>query len=68
MWYMLWIIVLFLVHLQFKYCGAFAVGFLKIVETTLIVGAAKIYMDYDTDTLYSMVESIPQYKFPIPSS
>lgn len=52
---------LFLVHLQFKYCGAFAVGFLKILETTLIVGAAKIYMDYDADTLYSMVENIPKF-------
>ena len=62
---MLWIIVLLLVHLQFRYCGAFAVGFLKILETTLIVAAAKIYMEYDTEYIYNIVEKFP---YQIPSS
>ena len=50
-----------LVHLQFKYCGAFAVGFLKMAEAALIVGCVKLYMDYDEEYLYSMVEKIPKF-------
>ena len=53
-----------LVHLQFKYCGAFTVGFLKIAEASLIVAAAKLYMEYD---LSSIIEKIPQYNFKIPT-
>lgn len=66
MWVALWIVTMLLVHLQFKYCGAFAMGFLKIAEASLIVAAAKIYMDYDTEYLYSIVDKIPQ-NFKIPS-
>ena len=62
MWIALWIVTMLLVHLQFKYCGVFAVGFLKILETTLIVGAAKIYMEYDQEYLYSIVEKLPIMK------
>lgn len=53
-----------LVHLQFKYCGAFTVGFLKIAEASLIVICLKLYMEYD---ISSMIEKIPQYNFKIPS-
>ena len=49
----LWIVIMLLVHLQFKYCGAFAVGFLKIAEVSCIVAAIKIYMEYD---IYSLLE------------
>lgn len=48
-----------LVHLQFKYCGAFAVGFLKMAEAALIVACVKLYMDYDAEMLNSLVEKIP---------
>ncbi len=61
MWVALWIVTMLLVHLQFKYCGAFAVGFLKMAEAALIVGCVKLYMDYDKEYLYSMVEKIPKF-------
>ena len=68
MWVALWIVTMLLVHLQFKYCGAFAVGFLKIAEASLIVVCLKLYMEYDTEYFYSIVEKIPQYNFKIPST
>ncbi len=55
----LWIVTMLLVHLQFKYCGAFAVGFLKMAEAALIVACVKLYMDYDAEMLNSLVEKIP---------
>ena len=55
----LWIVTMLLVHLQFKYCGAFAMGFLKIAEAALIVGCVKLYIEYDEDMLNSIVEKIP---------
>lgn len=61
MWVALWIVTMLLVHLQFKYCGAFAVGFLKMAEAALIVGCVKLYMDYDEEYLHSMVEKIPKF-------
>jgi len=64
MWVALWIVTMLLVHLQFKYCGAFTVGFLKIAEASLIVVCLKLYMEYD---ISSMIEKIPQYNFKIPS-
>ena len=68
MWAALWIVTMLLVHVQFKYCGAFMVVFLKVLEASIIVGAIKLYMDYDAEYFYSIVESIPTYKFPISSS
>ncbi len=65
MWVALWIVTMLLVHLQFKYCGAFAMGFLKIAEASLIVAAAKLYMEYD---ISSILEKIPEYNFKIPST
>ena len=56
MWVALWIVTMLLVHLQFKYCGAFAVGFLKIAEASLIVVCLKLYMEYDTEYFYSGVQ------------
>lgn len=58
MWYMLWIVILLLVHLQFKYCGAFTVGFLKIAEASLIVVCLKLYSEYDAKSFYDLVESM----------
>ena len=66
MWALLWIVTMLFVHLQFKYCGAFTTGFLKIAEASIIVAAAKLYMEYDSDYLYSIVEKIPQ-SFKMPS-
>jgi len=57
----LWIVTMLLVHLQFKYCGAFAVGFLKMAEAALIVGCVKLYMDYDEEMLHSIVQKIPKF-------
>ena len=57
----LWIVTMLLVHLQFKYCGAFAMGFLKIAEAALIVGCVKLYMEYDEAMLTSFVEKIPKF-------
>lgn len=67
MWVALWIVTMLLVHLQFKYCGAFTVGFLKIAEASLIVVSLKLYMEYDAEYFYSIVEKIPQYNFKIPT-
>lgn len=61
MWTALWIVTMLLVHLQFKYCGAFAVGFLKMAEAALIVGCVKLYMEYDEAMLTSFVEKIPKF-------
>lgn len=55
----LWIVTMLLVHLQFKYCGAFAVGFLKMAESALIVGCVKLYMDYDQEMINTFVQKIP---------
>lgn len=57
----LWIVTMLLVHLQFKYCGAFAMGFLKIAEAALIVGCVKLYMEYDEEMLTNFVEKIPKF-------
>ena len=62
MWVALWIVTMLLVHLQFKYCGAFTVGFLKLAEAALIVACIKLYMEYDEEYLYSIVEKIPIMK------
>ena len=48
MYIALFIFVLCLVHVQFKYCTQFAVCFLKLLETALIVFAIQIYLQYDT--------------------
>ena len=63
MWVALWIVTMLLVHLQFKYCGAFTVGFLKIAEASLIVVCLKLYMEYD---ISSIIEKIP-HNFKIPA-
>jgi len=65
MWVALWIVTMLLVHLQFRYCGAFTVGFLKIAEASLIVISLKLYMEYD---ISSIIEKIPQYNFIKPTS
>jgi hypothetical protein len=65
MWVALWIVTMLLVHLQFRYCGAFTVGFLKIAEASLIVVSLKLYMEYD---ISSIIEKIPQYNFIKPTS
>lgn len=44
-----------LVHLQFRYCGAFLVVCLKVVETSLIVMAIQIYLNGD---IWEQVENI----------
>ena len=62
MWFALWIVTMLLVHIQFKYCGAFAVGFLKMAEAALIVGCVKLYMEYDEEMLTSIVEKLPIMK------
>ena len=47
MYLALYIFVLCLVHVQFKYCTQFAVCFLKLLETALIVFAIQVYLQYD---------------------
>jgi len=64
MWAALWIVTMLLVHVQFKYCGAFMVVFLKVLEASIIVGAIKLYMDYDEEYLNNIVESLPKVTFP----
>ena len=59
MWVALWVVTMLLVHLQFKYCGAVAIGFLNMTEAALIVGCVKLYIEYDEDMLNSIVEKIP---------
>ena len=58
MWAALWIVIMLLVHLQFKYCGAFMVVFLKILETSIIVGAIKLYMDYDEEYIMNIYQRL----------
>lgn len=60
----LWIVTMLLVHVQFKYCGAFMVVFLKVLEASIIVGAIKLYMDYDEEYVNNIVESLPKVTFP----
>ena len=61
MWVALWITVMMLVHLQFRYCGAATIVFLKIAEATLIVGAIKLYTDYDEEFVHNIVQSFPKF-------
>jgi len=64
MWAALWIVTMLLVHVQFKYCGVFMVVFLKVLEASVIVGAIKLYIDYDEEYLNNIVESLPKVTFP----
>ena len=43
----LYLFVLILVHIQFKYCTQVGVCFLKLFETALIVFAIQVYLQYD---------------------
>ena len=47
MYLALYIFVLCLVHIQFKYCTQVGVCFLKLLETALIVFAIQFYLQYD---------------------
>lgn len=47
MYLALYIFVLCLVHLQFRYCTQVGICFLKLLETALIVFAIQIYLQYD---------------------
>jgi len=47
MYLALYIFVLCLVHIQWKYCTQVGVCFLKLLETALIVFAIQIYLQYD---------------------
>jgi len=47
MYLALYIFVLCLVHIQFKYCTQVGVCFLKLLETALIVFCIQVYMQYD---------------------
>ena len=64
MWAALWIVTMLLVHVQFKYCGAFMVVFLKVLEASIIVGAIKLYMDYDAEYFSNIVENMPKVSSP----
>jgi len=47
MYIALFIFVLCLVHLQFRYCAQVGVCFLKLLETALIVFCIQVYIQYD---------------------
>lgn len=47
MYLALYIFVLCLVHIQWKYCTQVGVCFLKLLETALIVFAIQFYLQYD---------------------
>lgn len=61
MWFLLWLVVLCLVHIQFRYCSAVTICFLKVIETSIIVAAIQIYfMDFHTDILLQNATQIVQ--------
>jgi len=43
----LFLFVLILVHIQFKYCSTVGICFLKLLETAFIVFCIQVYMQYD---------------------
>tara|TARA_Y100001958_G_C21243347_1_gene572087 strand:+ start:1339 stop:1569 length:231 start_codon:yes stop_codon:yes gene_type:complete len=47
MWYIVFFVVLCLVHIQFKYCTQIGIAALKILETTAIVLVMQLYSQYD---------------------
>lgn len=47
MYQALYLFVLILVHIQWKYCTQVGVCFLKLLETALIVFAIQFYLQYD---------------------
>lgn len=47
MWTVLFVFVLCLVHIQFKYCAQIGIGMLKLVETSVIVLAVRLYSQSD---------------------
>jgi hypothetical protein len=58
LWILLFLIILCLVHIQFRYCAAVTICLLKVIETSLIVLAIQIY----TMDLHSEVfENITKY-------
>ena len=48
MYLALYIFVLCLVHIQWKYCTQVGICFLKLLETAIIVFAIQAYRQYDT--------------------
>ena len=63
MWLALWIFVLCLVHIQFKYCNQVLFASLKIIETSLIVLAIQIYWNYDSsyEQFLDYIQSFPNF-------
>jgi hypothetical protein len=43
MWVLIWGIVLFVVHIQFRHCSQITVTCLKILETSLIVALIRLF-------------------------
>jgi hypothetical protein len=48
MWLLVWAVVLVLVHVQFLHCRVIVVGVLKVVETSLIVLAVRLWTELDS--------------------
>lgn len=69
MWLVLWLLVLCLVHIQFRYCSAVTVCMLKIVEASLIVAAVQIYfMEIHVDLIQNMTDFVQALPNLIPKS
>lgn len=47
MWIALFITILILVHIQFKYCAQIGIATLKLAETAIIVLVIRAYMESD---------------------
>ena len=68
LWIILWLLILCIVHIQFRYCAAVTVCLLKVIETSIIVLAIQLYTTelhlevFDNITMYIQSNLIPNAK------
>ena len=59
----MWLCILCLVHIQFRYCSSIAICVLKVVETSLIVGFIQLYT---TNVHVDLVNNITHFVTELP--
>ena len=61
MWAALWIVILCIVHIQFKYCNKILIASVKIIETTIIVAAIQLYLNYDPSFYKDIIQTVQSF-------
>ncbi len=58
MWTALFLTILILVHIQFKYCAQIGVAALKLAETAILVLIIRAYME--SDVVWEYIGNLPE--------